>query len=147
MVPIGRGPEYPLRLVAAALALAAALGCGAEDPAAKTYPVRGKVLLPGGKPFPGGVIEFRSAANPAVTVKGTIAEGDGTFSLTTLLVVGNRSRTLPGAPAGEYRVTVIPPMQQGQTALRPILLPKACTVKAQDGNEFTLQTDLPRGRR
>lgn len=136
-----------LTKAAAVLALLAGLGCGAEAPAVKTYPVRGKVALPGGKPFPGGLIEFRSPAYPASTIKGEITSDGGSFSLTTLTMVGNRNQTLPGAPPGNYRVTIIPRMQQQQAAPRPILLPKSYQVKAQEDNEFVLWVELPSKRR
>jgi hypothetical protein len=136
-----------LTRAAAALTLFLAAGCGdPQAPALKTYPAGGKVALPGGKPFPGGLVEFRSTTHPTATITGTITEADGRFSLSTLVLRANRNQTLPGAPPGTYRVTIILPPQQKQVGPRSIHLPKTYQIKPQDNNEFILTVE-PQARR
>ena len=65
------------------LALAGVVGCGSSSASSigSVYEVKGKVLLPSGKPLDGGQIYFiREDAMSSST--GKIAS-DGTFSLTT----------------------------------------------------------------
>src|SRR5947209_4944347 len=64
------------------LALVAALvGCGqgaAEGPT--TYPVKGTVVAPGGKPWRGGRVGFQSVKDPGTRATGEI-QSDGSFAL------------------------------------------------------------------
>ncbi len=129
------------------LTLLGGYGCAGANQPVKTYPVRGKVALADGKPFPGGLIEFRSTTHPTATIKGEIASADGSFSLSTLLVVGNRNETFSGAPPGDYRVTIIPLGQRKQVGQRSIFLPKTYRVKAQDDNQLVLMVRPQTGRR
>jgi hypothetical protein len=130
--------------VAALLSTAACSAVGASDP--KTYPVKGKVVRKGGRPFPGGAITFRAVKNPSVMANGTINAQDGTFALHTLVVEGRRNQKLPGAPAGEYTVLIIPAMGKDQTANSPIHVEKRYTVQAEDSNEFTITVELRKTR-
>ncbi len=73
----------------------------------KTYPVAGKVVWSDGQPaaeLAGGSVEFAAVEEQALKVspRGGIGP-DGTFHLTTF-------RENDGAPAGRYRVLVMPPL-------------------------------------
>ena len=61
-----------------------------------TYPVKGKVLLPDGKPLTSGRIMFISTET-GLTFGGTIGS-DGTYIV--------KSGTREGAPAGNYKVRI-----------------------------------------
>jgi hypothetical protein len=114
-------------------------GCGGPDTGVpKTYPAKGKVVFPDGQPLTGGMVEFRSAADASLTTTGEIRP-DGTFSLSTL--VGTKK--VPGAVAGEHRVTVLPPQGPDQAA-QPVTLPKPYTVRPGDDNDFTITIEKPR---
>ncbi len=81
------------------------VGCSDERwlPAVKeaAFPVKGKVLLPGGRPLPGGRIEFIPVQEPGLVAYGPIAR-DGTFALQT--------RTPgDGAIPGRYKVKIMIP--------------------------------------
>jgi len=75
--------------------IASTAGCGESEP--EMIPVRGTVTLDGKPATEGGVV-FIDAGNPMSKVVGSI-QSDGTYSII--------SRRTPGAPAGEYRVTVL----------------------------------------
>ena len=83
-----------------AVALVGMAGCGKSDslPSLKVYEVRGKVLLPDGKPLSGGFIYFVSKGDLPVTPSGVIGS-DGTYSLVT-----GGSGEEP--PPGEYKIRV-----------------------------------------
>jgi hypothetical protein len=139
---------WPCITALLAAALLGTSGCGAGGASdLKTYPVKGKVVRKDGRPFPGGAITFRAVANPSLTATGAINEQDGTFELHTLVVAGSRNQKLPGAPAGEYTVLVIPAMGKDQTASPPISVQKPSTVKAEGGNEFTITAELRKALR
>jgi hypothetical protein len=80
-------------------------GCSDERwlPAIKeaAFPVKGKVLLPGGRPLSGGRIEFIPVQEPGLLAYGPIAR-DGTFALQT------RSPG-DGAIPGQYKVKIMIP--------------------------------------
>ena len=80
-------------------------GCSDEQwaPAIKdaAFPVKGKVLLPGGKPLTAGRIEFIPVKEPGLLAYGRIG-ADGTFALQT------RSPG-DGAIPGEYKVRIMVP--------------------------------------
>jgi hypothetical protein len=95
--------RWRLALVAMSLA-----GCSGEqwapvikDPA---FPVVGQVLLPGGRPLPGGRIEFVPAREPGLLAYSAIA-ADGTFALRT-------RRSGDGAIPGDYKVRILIPERQ-----------------------------------
>lgn len=87
------------------IALCLSIGCGYSP---TTYPVSGKVVAArGGKPISGGMITFQLDKDPTLTATGEIQK-DGSFTLTTYYVSSNYGASKPGAPTGEYSVTVEP---------------------------------------
>jgi len=80
--------------IAAAL-LTVIIGCGESGP--ELISVTGKVTLDG-KPATEGGVMLIDADNPMSKLVGSI-QSDGTYSVIT--------QRKPGAPAGEYRVTVL----------------------------------------
>ena len=119
--------------------LLAAAGCSRqpETPLPTTFPVSGKVVSRAGRPMAGGAVQFQCTTDAKVTAIGEIRP-DGSFSLSYPF----ERKRLPGTVAGQYRVTVIPPMTDAQTGV-PIELPQAYTVEAKE-NRFTIPVDLPR---
>ncbi len=106
----------------ALLLLAAACGCGGSDP--KTYAVQGKVVYKGQAgnvgQLAGGRVRFQSLTDPAVTGLGEIEE-DGSFALGTFF----HDKSLPGVPAGRYKVRLDPPGDDDEgKAQRGLLHPK-----------------------
>jgi hypothetical protein len=69
-----------------------------KDPA---FPVKGKVVLPGGQPLRAGRIEFVPSKEPGLLAHGTIA-ADGTFALQT-------RQPGDGAIPGDYKVRILIP--------------------------------------
>jgi hypothetical protein len=100
--PRTAGASWPSWL----LLIAALVGCGERedwapvirDPA---FPVRGKVIMPGGKPLTSGRIEFIPVKEPGLMAYATIAP-DGTFQLRT-------REPGDGAIPGTYKVRIMPP--------------------------------------
>ena len=78
-------------------------GCGQSDslPKLRVYEVKGKVLLPDGKPLSSGLISFVPKGDLPITPSAEIAS-DGTFSLVT----GGSGE---GSPLGEYKVRIETP--------------------------------------
>ena len=127
----------PLVGVLLALSFCLSAGCpsgGKKLPA--VYPVEGKVVYKGGRPLTGGSVSFQSQTDSSFATSGEI-QPDGSFTLSTF---ANKER-VKGAPPGEYRVTVIPPLGT-EHAIQPITLPKPFTVEARD-NTFTITLDKP----
>lgn len=90
--------------MAAAFAVSVA-GCGnANDPlsSAKLYPVKGKVVLPDGKPLTSGSVVF-AATKTTVTSAATI-ESDGSFTF--------KGASSDGLPEGDYKIRI----EAGSTA-------------------------------
>jgi hypothetical protein len=118
------------------LALGAVLvlpGCaGSGPPLPETFVVRGRVIHKGGWLLEGGQITFRSVADPTLLASSVIA-ADGTFSLETF----RENRKVAGAAAGEYWVTVIPPMGEDRT-VTAVQLAETYRVKPA-GNDFTIE--------
>lgn len=86
------------------LSSVALCGCGGDGLA--TYPARGTVTFPDGKPLAGGSIIFQSTEHP-VTARSPILD-DGTFELGTY-------QPGDGAVEGEHRVAILPPKPQRDT--------------------------------
>jgi hypothetical protein len=80
-------------------------GCGDEQwaPVIKdvAFPVKGKVLLPGGQALTAGRIEFVPIKEPGLLAYGKIA-ADGTFALQT-------RQAGDGAIPGDYKVRIMIP--------------------------------------
>lgn len=114
-----------------------ALGCGSSAGLPKTYPANGTVVYKGGQPMKGGSVQFTSTQDPGLQVIGAIGD-DGTFALTT---IRDQARA-DGAPEGEYRVTVLPPLQGEHKGLPPIMLPQTYKVGTTD-NQFKIQLNVP----
>ena len=127
------GPTTRFAVVGWALAVVLASGCGPSLP--KTYPVKGKVVDPAGKPWAGGAIMFQLAADPRVVADGVIG-ADGTFTLTTKIY----GKAKEGAAEGEHSVMVesgpvVGP--DGQAGSRPAVVPRKYKVEPRD-NVFTI---------
>ena len=80
----------------------------------KTYKVTGTVTYPGGKPVAGGAIQFMPVGDSSFLARGDIQD-DGSYSLD--MVKDNERKS--GAPEGEYRVTVVPPIPPDQRTTPP----------------------------
>ncbi len=73
----------------------------------------------------------------SVSGRGMYQQDDGTFSLTT----STEGQRIPGAVAGEHRVTVFPRMSADQSEV-PATQEKTVTVEAKD-NDLTITLDPP----
>jgi hypothetical protein len=110
-------------------------GCGEGLP--PTYPVEGRVVLPGDKPLSGGLVEFQSIDGDGMSANasGTI-DADGNFHLTTY-------KEGDGAVAGRHRAIVRPPrkdldIEDAATARpKPIIDPRFENYETS-GLEFTV---------
>jgi hypothetical protein len=93
------------RAAALAAVLGAALVCGCGPARKPVYPVRGKVLIDG-QPAQGAIVMLHPVDEPdhdpdtPPLRPRAITAGDGSFELSTYTLDG-------GAPAGEYRVTIL----------------------------------------
>lgn len=90
------------RLMAIGLILFLSAGCGESTvnlADVKTYPVKGKVLLPDNTPLTQGTITFYPKSETGRIANAKL-QGDGTYSLIT-------TATQEGAAEGEYRVSVM----------------------------------------
>ncbi len=127
-----------LSLVVALTGMLSAGCSGRNDhPLPTTYRLTGKVVTAKGTPLTGGMVQFECPRDASFTVVGVIGP-EGKYEAKTV-----RDRTeSPGAPAGEYRVTVTLPLANGNASHAPITLPRPCAVLAQDTNTFDIQ--LPR---
>jgi hypothetical protein len=101
-------------------------GCGDPSTAAgPLYPVKGKVLLPDGKPLTTGRVEFLPAKG-GMPASGDIGS-DGSFSLKT----GDGRE---GAPAGDYKVRLEPTTLAARKTSKPGAFPFPATYYDEDGN-------------
>ena len=110
-----------------------------------TYPVQGKVVTPGGRPWSGGRIAFQSVSDPAKRATGEI-QSDGSFRLETYYLVAGKPRVQPGAEVGEYTVAIEEPGttfdRGGTPSIPPHLLRQKYRVEAKE-NSFLLETGKP----
>src|SRR5258708_5413571 len=118
------------------LCLVSALGCEGRTPPPATHPVRGKVLLDG-QPLTAGAVEFRAVDGGALTTLADI-QADGAFALSIL----PEGRRVPGAVAGEYRVTVLFAAKHESQKRAPIVVEKTVTVTAGE-NVITVEASSP----
>ena len=134
-----------LRLLFGAFVLLVA-GCGSGAALPKTYPASGKVVYKNGKPMTGGSIEFSTTADPLLRVVGTIGS-DGSFTLRST----KDNAGADGAPAGEYRVVVQPPLvndprgglKEAHKGVPAIVLPQKYRLEAKENTNLTIT--LPGG--
>jgi hypothetical protein len=118
-----------------ALLFVAVTGCSDGNP--RTYPVRGEVRFPDGRPLTRGTVEFELLdQEKPITATGEISE-DGTFVLGTF-------KLDDGAIAGRHRAAVIADHEIGTGAERPgTLPPTALDPRYRDfktsGLEFTVE--------
>ena len=114
-------------------------GCGESE--LQTYPASGKVIFADGKPLTGGFVEFQPVdAAIHITARGQI-QPDGTFELGTL-------RKNDGAVAGEYLVSVTPPMPSTDAdtlSKRPLIDPRFRDPHAS-GFRFTVSSEASQNR-
>jgi len=126
-----------------ALALAAPAGCGPRWP--KTYPVKGKLTVKGGKLAKGSTIMFQSSSlnkedGSPVSADGVIQD-DGTFTVETKMFGKSR----PGAVEGEHTVMISEPNpmgRDGQFAFMPIIVQQKAKVEPKD-NDLAIQAMKP----
>ena len=120
-------------LVGLLLAATIAPGCrrGREVVPPLTYPVKGKVIFPGGKIAEGYLIQFESG-DPKCMAEGLIAS-DGTFELVTRY----EGVLCKGAAEGQYHVTIMPPLLPDAAFSAPKRLPKPVQIKPEP-NELTI---------
>jgi hypothetical protein len=114
-----------------------ACGCNSSVGLPKTYPAAGSVVYKDGTPMKGGSVQFTSNADPLLRVVGEI-QPDGTFRLET---IKDKARAT-GAPEGEYRVSVQPPLQGEHRGVPPVALPKPYKVEPHD-NQFKIELSTP----
>jgi hypothetical protein len=124
-----------------------AAGCTSGPAPPKTYTARGTVVYKDGKPMSGGSIELTTTDDPLLRVFGDIG-ADGSFSLTT---VKDNAR-VDGAPAGQYRVMVQPPMvhdsrgglEGAHKGVPAIAIPLPMRIEA--GDNTNLKVEIPPGQ-
>src|SRR5262249_53358062 len=132
-----------------ALTLVASAGCGPKWP--KTYPVKGKLVVKGGKLAKGSTIILQSASltqedGSAVSADGVIQD-DGTFTVATKMFGKSR----PGAVEGGHPVMITEPNpmgRDGQFAFIPIVVQQKAKVEPRD-NDLAIEAVKPvaaRGR-
>ena len=137
MISWVRGPRGWGLLLVGLLAVIAA-GCGgAKSSLPPTFPVTGTVKFTSGQPVAGGAVQFASVTDSSFAVSGDIG-ADGAFTLAT--VKGTDQVT--GAPEGEYKVTVQPPIPADHRAVPAVVLPKTYRVEPQN-NTFTIEIAPP----
>lgn len=115
-------------------------GCGGGSSLPPTYPATGTVVFKGGKSVTGGAIQFTPINDSSYTVSGDV-QNDGSFTLAT---TKGKDRA-PGAPEGEYRVTVLLPLPPDQKGIPSVVLPKTYRIEAKD-NTFAFEISPPSGR-
>ena len=121
--------------------LVLATGCTPAVVLPQTYPAGGSVVSRGGPPLTGGTVQFNSQSDPLLRVLGTI-DSDGSFTLTTT----KDTAQADGAPEGEYKVFVLPPLvsdsrggvEGAHKGVPPIEMPQLYRVEAKD-NTFKLE--------
>lgn len=106
--------------------LACLAGCGggevwAPQVADPAFPVKGRVLLPGGKPLPAGRIEFYPVKEPGLLAHGQV-NPDGTFELQT-------RQEGDGAIPGDYKVRILVPEKREYKRL--------ANYRDEDGSKLT----------
>ena len=97
----------------------------------ETYPVHGTVSRATGQIPNGYRIEFMPE-DPECTASGSIAS-DGTFTVTTRYL----GVVCDGAAAGEYRVSLVPPLALSNRGAPTMTLPRPIRIEPKD-NDLTI---------
>lgn len=128
MIPFRQRTGLPVLLLSLALG-----GCGGADqpPFPELSPVKG-VVKRGNDPVAGGDIKFTPEPDRPEFIVNSVVGADGTYSLTTVRTTDTRGERKPGAPAGNYKVTYIPPhnSKTSTKSFTPIDLKALVTVQA-----------------
>jgi hypothetical protein len=96
-----------------------------------------------GQNVSGGVVQFTPDPDRPEFLINSEVGADGRFSLSTVRTTDSKGERHPGAPAGTYRVTYMPPVLDQTTGfVEPITLPKTVSIEAQDND---LKIELPAG--
>ncbi len=101
----------------------------------RLYRAKGTAFYTGGGPVIGGAVQFENLADTSYSVSGEVRP-DGAFMLMT---VKGSERDL-GAPEGEYRVTVQPPIGADHRPMAAIPLPNTVRIEPR---ENTLKLEFP----
>jgi hypothetical protein len=113
-------------------------GCGGgKSSLPPTFPVTGTVKFTNGQPVAGGAVQFASVSDSSFAVSGDIGT-DGAFTLATV----KGTDRVSGAPEGEYKVSVQPPIPADHRAVPAVVLPKTYRVEPQT-NTFTIEIAPP----
>jgi hypothetical protein len=117
-------------------------GCGGGNQPAfpELYPVKGVVKC-GGQPVVGGSVRFTPEPDRPEFLVNSEVGPDGTFSLTTVRTTDKSGERKPGAAAGSYRVTYMPPagdQTTGGVSFTPVAAPATVTVAAQE-NDLSIE--------
>jgi hypothetical protein len=114
-------------------ALGAVAGCGSRDslPSLQVYEVKGRVLLPDGKPLSSGWVYFVPKGDLPITPSARL-EPDGTFSVLT----GGSGE---GAPPGDYKIRVEAPQFGGAAKSRKAPFPFKYTDEDSSGLVVTVE--------
>jgi hypothetical protein len=110
-------------------------GCKRDERPAPDYKfsaVKGKVIA-GEAALTQGSVSFQPINDPNFVATGEI-KPDGTFVLSTTML----GKSSPGAPEGEYRVTINVPQTSGSRPIGPFPVAENLTVKPGE-NEFILK--------
>jgi hypothetical protein len=102
-------------------------GCGERNPLSglKVYPVKGKVILPDGKPLGSGKVIF--AATKATITSSTNIESDGSFTF-------KGGANGDGLPEGEYRIRL---ESEGAARAKKGTLPFPTKYLDEDSSDLT----------
>jgi hypothetical protein len=104
--------------------------------------VAGRVAYDNGKPVAGGAIQFIPLKDLALTISGKI-DGGGSFSLQTI----KDGTAEPGAPEGEYKVTIVPSAPSRRQRVQTYTLAKTERVGARENRfEFAIPPPEKTGR-
>lgn len=133
----------PLRAATLLAALLLLPGCraGVSQPDfPPLVPVKG-VVVRNGQPVTGGAIRFDPQPESTEFLINSDVASDGSFQLSTVRLTDTSGERRPGAPAGQYVVTFMPPAGD-QTAgyVGPIALPEPVAISSSTSS---LTVELP----
>lgn len=123
-----------IRITVGLVALAAVVlpGCGGsrQPDFGDLNPVTG-VVKRGGTTVNGGVVTFIQEPDKGEFLVNCEVKPDGTYALTTVRLTDSKGERKPGAAAGSYKVSYVPPLgdQAAGASTEPVQLPKPVTVK------------------